>query len=116
VRTSFRIIAAAAATSIGFLAFAATPAMASVSAPDCESGASTVVCNAFGGNGSTLTWTIVSHWEGTTNTITYKTTANYTKFNCSRGELFGVTYSFVSGGVTQTSGTGTVVCNTGDWP
>jgi hypothetical protein len=113
VRTSFRIMAAAAAASVGILAFAATPAMATVAAPDCESGASTVVCNAFGA-GSPVTWTIVEHWDGTF-TSSYQTTTGYTKFSCSKGSSFQVTYSYVSGGVTQTSASDSVVCNTGDW-
>jgi hypothetical protein len=113
VRTSVRIMTAAAAVSIGFLAFTVTPAMASVAAPDCESGASTVVCDAFTGT-SPYTWTIIEHWDGTF-TSSYQTTAGTTKFTCNRAASFDVSYSFVSGGVTQTSATGFVACNTGDW-
>jgi hypothetical protein len=113
VRTSVRIMTAAAAASIGFLAFAVTPAMASVAAPDCESGASTVVCNGFGGT-SPITWTITEHWDGT-DTYSYQTTSGYTKFTCNRAASFNVTFSYVSGGVTQTSASDFVACNPGDW-
>jgi hypothetical protein len=113
VRTSFRIAAAAAASSIGFLAFAVTPAMASVPAPSCYSGASTVYCDGSGGGAGPYTWTLIEHWEGTTSTDTYTATSS-TKFSCLRGQSFLVSYSYVSGGVTETSSTALVSCNTGD--
>jgi hypothetical protein len=114
VRTSFRIAAAAAASSIGFLAFAVTPAMASVPGPSCYSGASTVYCDASGGGAGPYTWTLIEHWEGTTYTDTYTTTTFSTRFGCDRGQSFLVSFSYVSGGVTETSLNTVVACNTGD--
>jgi hypothetical protein len=113
MRPSFRILTAAGAISVGFLAFAATPAMASPAAPLCESGAGLVECDIIGGT-APYTWTITEHFEGTSNTYSYTTKSDGTSFGCEHGQIFNIHYSYVSGGVTETSLPTTVVCNTGE--
>jgi hypothetical protein len=115
MRTSIKVLAAGAVGTLGLLAFATTPAMASVAAPDCESGASTVVCDALAGT-SPYTWTVTEHFEGTSSTSSYTTTVPTTKLACVRGQSFIISYSYTSGGVTQTSNTAVSSCNTGPWP
>jgi hypothetical protein len=112
MRTSFRILTAAAATSIGFLAFAATPAMASPAAPLCDSSTGQVECDILGGT-APYTWTITDHIDGTSTTFSYTTPSDGTSFGCEHGEIFNIHYSYVSGGVTETSLPTTVVCSTG---
>jgi hypothetical protein len=115
VRTRFRVLAAAAATSIGFLAFTAIPAMASITAPDCESGGSAVECIDLSGGTAPFTWTITERFEGTSSTYSYTTSTSSTRFGCERGQSFSVSYSYVAGGVTQKSPSAGVICSTGPW-
>ena len=79
MRTSVKILAAAAVSGLGLIAIPASPALASVAAPSCDSGASTVDCDALAGV-SPWTWTIVIHFEGTVTNSSYQTTVNFTKF------------------------------------
>jgi hypothetical protein len=109
-----RLLMAAAlpvAAAIGSLAFAATPAMASPTPPHCESGLSTVLCTGTGT--APFTWTlIISTYGVSSGTDTYTTSTTYTKFGCESGEVFTVSYSYTSGGVTQTSPVNYIVCQT----
>lgn len=107
MRTSLKIMMAATATAIGSLAFAATPAMASVTAPYCESGLSTLTCGGATGT-APFTWTITDQLGGTS--YSFATSAHGIKIACGAGRPYIVTYSYVSGGVTQTSNPAYVLC------
>jgi hypothetical protein len=112
MRTSFRIMAAGAATAIGFLAFTVTPAMASAPTPLCLEYTTYVACGAAPGGASPWTWTVEALYDGTHGTPdVYTTTVPSTKIYCAHGTSYSVTSSYVAGGVTHTSGAAIVQCN-----
>lgn len=88
--------------------------MATVAPPFCDSGASTVVCDASG-NGTTLTWTVTIHQSGTSTTFTTATSGGQLELSCNAGEFFDISYSYVANGVTQNSDLSSLECNTGPW-
>lgn len=107
-------LAAAALVTTGWLALVPGAASASATAPNCSSGASKFVCIANGG-GAAITWTInyYQRGSGTPSTTVTTTPGNSWRGPCAAGSSAQVSYSYVSGGVTQTSPTSGVICSTG---
>src|SRR5262249_49773039 len=104
-----RAIAVVALVGAGILAGpAASPAMASVVAPYCNTSLSHFSCTAIGGWANPVTWTITSPPSGTYQVVT--TTGNLYQ-PCTALSNVQVYYSFFDGTQTQTSGTASFRCN-----
>jgi hypothetical protein len=110
-----RTMAAAALCAGGLLVASPSPAMATPTAPYCDSGASQFYCDADPGFGP-YTWTITFRYVTGNFTNTYTTSDSTIFLNCPN-TAFGIwaTYSYVSGGVTETSGQGGTLCRSGPW-
>jgi hypothetical protein len=112
MRTSFRIMAAGAATAVGFLAFAASPIMANAATPMCFEYTTYVACTAVPGGSSPWTWTVRTFYDGTyIDPDTYTTTSPETKVYCAPHGAYSITSSYVAGGVTYTSSPADIQCN-----
>jgi hypothetical protein len=103
--------AAAALVAMCALVAGSGPAHAVAPAPQCESGASRYFCIAS--SSGTTTWTITI-FPGTPFTVT--TPGSILNSSCSGGSSTSIFYSYVSGGVTETSSTRAFRCNAGPWP
>src|SRR5580698_4504141 len=104
MRTRFRIMAAGAATSIGALAFVASPIMANAATPLCVEFTTYVACSAAPGGTSPWTWTVRIFDDGTYgDPSSYTTTVPSTKVYCAHDTAYSITSSYVSDGVTYTS-------------
>jgi hypothetical protein len=112
MRTLSRIRAAGAATAVGFLAFTVSPTIASAAAgPTCFEYTTYVACSA-GGGASPWTWTVRTFYEGTyIDPSSYSTTVPTTKVYCAHDTAYSITVSWVTNGVTYTSGASDIQCN-----
>jgi hypothetical protein len=114
MNTSIRALAVAATLMLGALTLPGVPASAAAPAPHCESGASHYFCDAA--SVGTTTWTVTYVYPpGSTVAYTTPGATLYTSCPNPRRSV-RVFYSFVSGGVTETSSTTGFLCNPGDWP
>ena len=114
MRITARAIATAALISAFILlAPGASPAMASVTAPHCDSSTSHFTCDALGGWANPVTWTITSTNSGGTTTTTVVTTTGHLYTACHALDNEQVYYSFFDGTQTQTSGTASFRCRPG---
>ena len=112
MRTSFRIMAAGAATSAGFLAFAVSPNLANAATPLCVEYTTYVACGAAPGGSSPWTWTVRIFEDGSyVDPSSYSTTVPTTKVYCAHDTAYSITSSYVSGGVTHTSSPADIQCN-----
>jgi hypothetical protein len=114
MRTSFRIMATGAAATLGFLAFGASPTIASAAAaaPLCFEYTTYVACNAAPGGSSPWTWTVRIFNDGIYGDPTsYSTTVPTTKVYCAHDTAYSITSSYVAGGVTYTSSPADIQCN-----
>jgi hypothetical protein len=110
MRRTLALSALASLACLGLPTFAAGTAAASVSvsAPHCETGASHIDCDVTApGAPATVTWTVNgSSYSG----------PDYTYFGCVPSQAYHVSYGWVSGGVTYTSGITSIRCSSGPWP
>ena len=114
MRVTARAIAAGAMIGAAILVgLGASPAMASVAAPQCDSSTSHFTCDAVGGWANPVTWTITSTNSGGSTTIQVVTTTGHLYAACHALDNEQVFYSFFDGTQTQTSGTASVRCNPG---
>jgi hypothetical protein len=112
MRVTARAIAAATFICAGILVGpGASPAMASVAAPHCDSSTSHFTCDAVGGWVSPVTWTITSTNSGGSTTTQVVTTTGHLFAACHALDSEQVFYSFFDGTQTQTSGTARFRCN-----
>jgi hypothetical protein len=111
---SVRGTAVAAAMMLGALVLPGLPASAAAPAPHCESGASRFFCDAS--SVGTTTWT-VTYVYPPASTVVYTTPGATLSTSCPNPRRsVRVVYSYVSGGVTETSSSRSFLCNPGDWP
>ena len=114
MRVTARAIAAGAMIGAAILVgLGASPAMASVTAPHCDSSTSHFTCDALGGWANPVTWTITSTNSGGTTTTTVVTTTGHLYTACHALDNEQVYYSFFDGTQTQTSGTASFRCRPG---
>jgi len=112
MRHAARLLATAA-LALGFAGSAATPASAAAPAPYCDSGASRFICDAS--STGTTTWT-VTWYSGSVGTFTTAGATLLASCPASNiGRQVRVSYSYVSGGVTQYSDTASFICRSGPW-
>jgi hypothetical protein len=112
MRTSVRIAAAGAASTIGFLAFVASPTIANAATPLCEEYSTYVACSAAPGGTSPWTWTVRIFDDGTYgDPSSYTTTVPTTKVYCAHDTAYSITSSYVADGVTYTSSPADIQCN-----
>jgi hypothetical protein len=112
MRTSFRIMAAGAATTIGFLGLAVSSTIANAATPMCVEYTTYVACSAATGGTAPWTWTVRIFDDGTYgNPSSYTTTVPSTRIYCAHNTAYSITSSYVAGGVTHTSSPADVSCN-----
>ena len=112
MRFSARAIVTATLISAGILVGpGASPAMASVAAPHCDSSTSHFTCDAVGGWANPVTWTITSTNSGGSTTTQVVTSTGHLFRACHALDSERVSYTFFDGTQTQTSGTATFRCN-----
>jgi hypothetical protein len=105
---------ASAAMMLASLVLPGVPANAVAPAPHCESGASRFFCT--GSSVGTTTWT-VTYFFPPSSTVVYTTPGASLSTSCPNPRRsVQVFYSYVSGGVTETSSSTSFICNPGDWP
>jgi len=113
MRRTAAILAASALATLGVLAASPTAAFATPPAPDCDSGAGRYVCLAST-TGSTL-WSISITQSGFTNSFTVTTPGPSISAGCSAHSVIHIASTGTYQGTTQTSGTTSILCNTGPW-
>ena len=113
MRLTARTIAAVALIGAAILVGpGASPAMASIAAPHCESSTSHFVCSAFGGWSDPVTWTITfTSTGGGSTTYQVVTTGPNLSSVCTPPNGEQIFYSFFDGTQTQTSGTARFRCS-----
>ncbi len=112
MRGRARAVAAAALIGAAILIGpGASPAMASVAAPHCDSSTSHFTCDAVGGWTNPVTWTITSTNSGGSTTTQIVTTTGHLFTACHALDSEQVFYSFFDGTQTQVSGAATFRCN-----
>lgn len=104
---------AASALAAGVVALTPGAAHATAPAPTCESGASTVICDAS--STGTTTWYVTLRYTSGSVNNTYVTSGSFVRFSCSTSTSVSVYYSFDAGGHTEYSGTDNLLCNHGPW-
>jgi len=112
MRVSARAITVGALIGVGILVGpGASPAMASVAAPHCDSSTSHFTCDAVGGWANPVTWTITSSNSGGSTTTQVVTSTGHLFAACHALDSEQVFYSFFDGTQTQTSGTAMFRCS-----
>src|SRR5262249_51900064 len=112
MKAAARAIAVVALIGAGILAGpAASPAMASVAAPHCDTNLSHFTCDAVGGWTNPVTWTITSTSSGGSTTYHVVTPTGHLYQACPAPNGEQVYYSFFDGTQPQTSGTASFRCN-----
>src|SRR5262245_66274493 len=112
MRVTARAVAAAALIGVTILAGpGASPAMASVAAPQCGSSLSHFTCDAVGGWANPVTWTITATNSGGSTTTQIVTTTGHLYTACHALDNEQVYYSYFDGTQTQTSGTASFRCS-----
>ena len=112
MRITARAIAVATLIGAGILVGPfASPAMASVVAPNCDSSLSHFTCDAVGGWANPVTWTITSTNSGGSTTTQVVTATGHLFTACHALDNERVFYSFFDGTQTQTSGTASFRCS-----